>query len=39
LFGGVQAFGIIGLFIGPITVSLTVALVKMLATDASKSDG
>jgi predicted PurR-regulated permease PerM len=33
LLGGVQAFGIIGLFIGPITVSLTVALVKMLATE------
>ncbi len=30
LLGGVRAFGIIGLFLGPITVSLTVALVKMV---------
>lgn len=33
LLGGVQAFGIIGLFVGPITVSLTVALVKMVTVD------
>jgi predicted PurR-regulated permease PerM len=38
LLGGVQAFGIIGLFIGPITISLTVALVKMLAGEASKPE-
>ena len=31
--GGVQAFGIIGLFVGPIVVSLTMALVKMLAAE------
>ena len=33
LLGGVQAFGIIGLFVGPIVVSLTMALVKMLAAE------
>jgi len=37
LLGGVQAFGIIGLFLGPITVSLTVALVKMLGAQANSS--
>jgi predicted PurR-regulated permease PerM len=38
LLGGVQAFGIIGLFIGPIIVSLTAALVKMLAEHRFESD-
>jgi predicted PurR-regulated permease PerM len=33
LFGGVQAFGIVGLFVGPIIVSVTLALVRMLATE------
>jgi predicted PurR-regulated permease PerM len=33
LFGGVQAFGLVGLFIGPIVVSVTMALVKMLAAE------
>lgn len=37
LLGGVKAFGVIGLFLGPITVSLTVALVKMLGVPASGS--
>jgi predicted PurR-regulated permease PerM len=37
LLGGVKAFGVIGLFLGPITVSLTVALVKMLDSQASGS--
>jgi predicted PurR-regulated permease PerM len=37
LLGGVKAFGVIGLFLGPITVSLTVALVKMLDAQASGS--
>jgi len=31
LLGGVQAFGIVGLFVGPIIVSVTTALVGMLA--------
>jgi predicted PurR-regulated permease PerM len=33
LLGGVQAFGIVGLFVGPIIVSVTTALVKMLAAE------
>jgi predicted PurR-regulated permease PerM len=35
LLGGVHAFGVIGLFLGPISVSLTVALVKMLVVPDS----
>ena len=31
LLGGVQAFGIVGLFVGPIIVSVAAALVGMLA--------
>jgi predicted PurR-regulated permease PerM len=38
LLGGVQAFGIIGLFLGPITVSLTVALVKMIVPQSPAWD-
>jgi predicted PurR-regulated permease PerM len=38
LLGGVQAFGIVGLFVGPITVSLTMALVKMLAAEGSEDE-
>ena len=38
LLGGVQAFGLVGLFVGPIIVSLTVALVKMLASQGKAFD-
>lgn len=44
LIGGVEAFGIVGLFVGPIVVSVTMTLVKMLAdqraewTPAAKKD-
>jgi predicted PurR-regulated permease PerM len=31
LLGGVQAFGIVGLFVGPIIVSVATALVGMLS--------
>jgi predicted PurR-regulated permease PerM len=33
LLGGVQVFGIIGLFVGPVTVSVTMALVTMLTEE------
>jgi predicted PurR-regulated permease PerM len=36
LLGGVKAFGIVGLFVGPIVVSLTLALVKMLAEENAR---
>ena len=35
LLGGVQAFGIVGLFVGPIIVSVAAALVGMLAEQRS----
>ncbi len=31
LLGGVQAFGIVGLFVGPVVVSVAIALVRMLS--------
>jgi predicted PurR-regulated permease PerM len=36
LLGGVQAFGIIGLFVGPIIVSLAMALVRMLSEERAE---
>jgi predicted PurR-regulated permease PerM len=36
LLGGIQAFGIIGLFVGPITVSLAMALVRILAEERAE---
>src|SRR6266550_2462182 len=36
LLGGVQAFGIVGLFVGPIIVSVAAALVGMLAEQRSE---
>jgi predicted PurR-regulated permease PerM len=34
LIGGVREFGIIGLFIGPLVMSLAMAIIKMLREDA-----
>jgi len=36
LLGGVQAFGIVGLFIGPLVVSLAMALLKMLESERAE---
>jgi len=36
LLGGVQTFGIIGLFIGPITVSVAMALVKIVTEERAE---
>jgi predicted PurR-regulated permease PerM len=30
LLGGVQAFGIVGIFIGPVILSVTMAILEML---------
>jgi predicted PurR-regulated permease PerM len=30
LLGGVKAFGVIGLFIGPVVLSVTIVVLKML---------
>lgn len=39
LLGGVKAFGIIGLFVGPIIVSVTMALLKMLEDERGSWEG
>jgi predicted PurR-regulated permease PerM len=36
LLGGVQVFGIIGLFVGPVAISVTMALVKMLTEERTE---
>jgi predicted PurR-regulated permease PerM len=36
LLGGVQAFGVVGLFVGPIIVSLAMALLKMLGEERAE---
>jgi predicted PurR-regulated permease PerM len=33
LLGGVQVFGVLGLFLGPVILSVTVALIEMLQED------
>jgi predicted PurR-regulated permease PerM len=38
LLGGVQVFGIVGLFVGPIVVSVATALVGMLAEQRGEWD-
>ena len=36
LLGGVEAFGIIGIFLGPIVISVTIALLKMLEEERAE---
>jgi len=36
LLGGVEAFGVIGLFVGPIVVSLAMALLTILAEERAE---
>ena len=36
LLGGVQAFGVIGLFVGPIIVSVAMALLTILAEERAE---
>lgn len=39
LLGGVQAFGVLGLFIGPVILSVTAALLEMLREEYERTSG
>ena len=38
LFGGVEVFGVIGLIVGPIVVTLSIAILKAYAKELSTTE-
>jgi predicted PurR-regulated permease PerM len=36
LLGGVQAYGVIGLFVGPVVLSVTIIIFQMLSEERSQ---